>query len=483
MDLVVADRDVWDVLVVGGGIVGAGIARDAAMRGLRATLIEQYDFSQGTSSRSSRLLHGGLRYLAQGRVGLVREASREKVVLHRIAPHLSAPLAFIFPAYRGTRWSRWKLRLGVALYDALCRGQNLGPSRSLSYDETLKRVPQLRTDALVGAVRYYDGLTCDARLVIDTLVSAARHGAVCRNHTRLADARPQGDRWLCQLERTSDGQPESLAARCVVNATGPWSDRLPHSRTHLRRTKGAHLVIHRDRLPIPDAVVLPDGPRILFAIPWGERVILGTTDTDYDGPIDAPYCTGEDARSILDVATRLLPGAALSPDDIISSWAGLRPLVADPHGRPSDISRRHEIAMGQPGWIDVTGGKLTTYRLMAEQAVDRIARYLGRAPGACRTCEERLADPDAVAEISRIVPPPVSERTVEHYCHNEWAVHLEDVMIRRTSWHHYLLDPLQVARQIVPWMAKLLGWNAQTLEEELTRYAQRVQCDRQCATG
>ncbi|MFV2066068.1 MAG: glycerol-3-phosphate dehydrogenase/oxidase [Pirellulales bacterium] len=477
------ENDTWDVLVVGGGIVGAGIVRDAAMRGLRSTLIEQNDFSQGTSSRSSRLLHGGLRYLAQGRLQQVREASQEKVVLHRIAPHLSAPLAFVFPTYRHTRWSKWKLRLGVALYDRLCRGRNLGPSRSLGRDETLQRVAALQPSRLTGAVRYYDGLTCDARLVIDTLSSAARHGAVCRNHTRFEDAHRADGRWLCQLVDRRDATRCQVAARCVVNATGPWSDMLPHSRTHLRRTKGAHLVIRRDRLPIPNAVVLPDGPRILFAIPWGERVILGTTDTDYDGPIDSPHCSAEDVREILGVARRLLPTAGLAEADVISTWAGLRPLVADPHGGPSDISRRHEIIMAEPGWIDVTGGKLTTYRLMAEQTVDQIAEYLGLTPPSCRTAEEPLCDPEAVEGISQIVPPPLAARAVAHYCHGEWAVHLDDVMVRRTSWHHYLLDPVSAARKVARWMATELDWNDATVHDELSRYQQIVREDRRSAGG
>jgi len=480
MDLVVGGNDIWDVLVVGGGIVGAGIVRDAAMRGLRSTLIEQHDFAQGTSSRSSRLLHGGLRYLAQGRLRRVREASREKVILRHIAPHLAAPLAFVFPTYRHSRWSKWKLRLGVTLYDGLCRGHNLGPSRSLSREATLQLIPTLNANDLTGSVRYYDGLTCDARLVVDTLASAARHGAVCRNHMRLDQARRANGRWLCQLDDGRQHTRRDVVARCVVNATGPWSDRLPHSRTHLRRTKGAHLVIRRERLPIPAAVVLPDGPRILFAIPWGERVILGTTDTDYDGPIASPHCRAGDAREILEVAGRLFPSVGLAETDVISSWAGLRPLVADPHGGPSDISRRHEIVVGEPGWIDVTGGKLTTYRLMAEQTVDRIAKILGRTPPPCRTAEEPLSDPGAAEGISQIVPPPLRQRAVAHYCRHEWAIHLADVMVRRTSWHHYLLDPLPAAHDVARWMAESLGWTQTTVRAELDRYTQLVRTDRQC---
>ena len=202
----VSTAETWDVLIVGGGIVGAGVARDAAMRGLRTALVEQYDFAFGTSSRSSRLLHGGLRYLAQGRIGLVREASVEKCILHRIAPHLAAPLPFLFPTYRHTPWVRWQLSIGVRLYDFLCGQRNLGPCSTLSAAEMTRKLPGINRPDLTGGVRYYDGLTNDARLVIDTLQSAARHGAVVRNHTRFLDAQRSAGVWTCRLRDEADGR-------------------------------------------------------------------------------------------------------------------------------------------------------------------------------------------------------------------------------------------------------------------------------------
>ena len=461
---------VLDLLVVGGGIVGAGVVRDAAIRGLRTGLIDQADFAFGTSSRSSRLLHGGLRYLSQGRLPQVRQASGEKQILQRIAPHLAEPLAFVFPTRRRTHWPRWKLRLGVGLYELLSGARFLSECGALSPAQTLGAVPGLSTRDLTGAVRYYDAFTNDARLVLDTLRSAARHGATVRNYVRLDAADPARDAWRCAARDSETGDRLEIQARCIVNATGPWSDRIPHSRTRLRLTKGVHLVVDRARLGLSSALVMPEGRRILFAIPWGQRVILGTTDTDYDGPLERPTCDPDDMKYVLNVTNEAFDGLNLGSADVISTWAGLRPLVADRKGRPSDISRRHEIHMGEPGWIDVTGGKLTTYRLMAAETVDRIVRYLGGARERCRTADSALLAPEEATGLSAVVPPDVQERAVEHYCRHEWARHLDDVMIRRTGWRHYHRDHQSVAARVAGWMAQALGWDPATRDRELRRY-------------
>jgi glycerol-3-phosphate dehydrogenase len=466
---------VLDMLVIGGGIVGAGVARDAAMRGLRVGLVEKSDFASGTSSRSSRLLHGGLRYLAQGRLGLVREASVEKVTIHRIAAHLATPLPFIFPTYSGTDWKLWKLRIGVKLYDWLCSGRNLGKSTSMDTDEVLGMLPSLKADGLTGAVRYFDGLTNDARLVLDTLRSAEAHGAMLSNYAALESARRDGDLWHCRIQDHQAYREIEVVARSIVNAAGAWAPTFPASDVRLRVTKGVHLVIDRDRLPSPDAVVMTEGKRILFAIPWGQRMILGTTDTDYDGPLDTPTCDAEDVRYVLDVVNANFPSASIGEADVISAWAGLRPLVANANGSPSDISRRHEIRMAQPGWFDVTGGKLTTYRLMAEQTVDEVAAYIGKRIGSCTTAEEPLLPDEPQPQFSGILPPPVTREAVEHYCAREWAVHLEDVMIRRTSWRYYHRDHVQIASRVAEWMRELLGWDPPTAERELASYQSMVE--------
>lgn len=453
-----------DVLIIGGGVVGASVARDAAMRGLRTGLVEQRDLAFGTSSRSSRLLHGGIRYLAQGRVELVHEASVEKTVLHQIAPHLAAPLPFVFPTYRHNRqWKLWQLMIGVKLYDLLCGGRNLGHSSWLDVQETRRSVPGLSDDGLCGAVRYFDGFTQDARLVLDTLRSAADHGAAVLNEARWVNARHDG-LWHCEVAAEV---PLRLRTRTVVNATGPWAHDLPHSAVRLRLTKGIHLVVDRSRLPVDDAIVMTEGLRVLFAIPWGERTIIGTTDTDYQGPLDRVQADADDIAYVLRITNAHFPGARLAEGDVISTWAGLRPLIADPKGRPSDISRSHQIQSPAPGWWDVAGGKLTTCRLMAEQTVDRLTRTAELRASPCRTAEEPLL---AAPDFSGILPPAFGEAAVRHYCENEWARHLDDIMIRRTSWHYYHREAATMARTVAEWMASALGWSATQKEAEIQRY-------------
>jgi glycerol-3-phosphate dehydrogenase len=479
-----ANQEPFDVLVVGGGIVGSGIARDAAMRGLRTALVDKHDFAFGTSSRSSRLLHGGLRYLAQGRVGLVHEASVEKMIIHRIAPHLADPLPFIFPTRSGTPWKYWKMRMGVKVYDLLCGGRNLGKSSGMSKARAAEVLPGLNEQGLTGAVRYYDGLTNDARLVLDTMRSAAAAGAVVCNYAALEHAVRDGAVWRCRVVDRVTGKTVDLAARSVVNAGGAWAMNFAASKVKLRLTKGVHLVIRRDRLPIPDAVVMAEGKRILFAIPWGDRVILGTTDTDYAGATESPTCDEQDVNYVLGVTNFTFVDAKLTKDDVISAWSGLRPLIADPNGRPSDISRAHSIQMTEPGWIDVAGGKLTTYRLMAEQTVDRIVKHTGAKARACETATtpllafegadgsqaSRLNGEGAKPKYSAIVPVEVSKEAVEHFCRNEWALHLDDVMVRRSSWRYYHKNQLEIAERVAGWMAECLGWDEATKRYELERY-------------
>ena len=467
-------KETFDLLIVGGGIVGAGVARDAAMRGLRTLLIEQSDFASGTSSRSTRLLHGGIRYLAQGRIGLVREANKEKVVLHRIAPHLSQPQPFIFPAQSGRGYPRWQLSIGVKLYDLLCGRRKLGNSRTLSKQDTLDAIPGYNSDQLTGAVRYYDSLTNDARLVLDTLRSAAKNGAVLCNRVKFQAAERIAGHWKTTLFDSGKDKTYAVKSRCVANATGPWSDRIPGSQTTLRITKGVHLVVDHTRLPIQEAVVTVEGPRILFAIPWAERVILGTTDTDYTGPLAEPVCEQGDATYLLDAINRDFPTANLGKEDIRATWAGLRPLVANPNGNPSDISRRHQIAMSRPGWWDITGGKLTTYRLMGEETVDAVGRYLGEPLEPSPTAHVPLLSSEESHQVSGILPPEVSQQLVQHHCRNEWAHHLEDVMIRRTGWCYYLAEHLQVAEQVALWMQRELNWTDADRQSELQRYQDRT---------
>lgn len=462
-----------DILVIGGGIVGAGVARDAAMRGLKIGVVEQNDFSSGTSSRSSRLLHGGLRYLAQGRIGLVREASLEKSVIQTIAPHLAEPLPFLFPTFKSEKdWVLWQLKIGVKIYDLLCSGRNFGASTWLSPDEMLARTPGLTRNGLNGAVRYFDGFTNDARLTLDSLRSAQDHGAHILNYCQYLSGN-RTSLWECDLLDKVTGEKFRVRARAVVNATGPWADKIPHSEVRLRTTKGVHLVVDRARFSVPETVVLTEGKRILFCIPWGKRVILGTTDTDYSGRPEDVEVDSSDVAYVLGVINRFFPKQPLEPADVLSGWAGLRPLIADPSGKPSDISRSHQIRRPEPGWWDVAGGKLTTYRLMAEQTVDKILKEFGGSNGHVRECRTHLEEilPDkADREFTGLVPPPFSRRAVEQFVGREWARSLEDVFVRRSSWFYYSPPTPEQVATAAEWMAELLGWSPAVKAAEIEKF-------------
>lgn len=466
----------FDLLIVGGGIVGAGIARDAALRGVRTALVEQHDFAFGTSSRSSRLLHGGIRYLAQGRIGLVREASVEKTILHEIAPHLAEPMPFIFPAYRQfSDWPFWQLQIGVKIYDLLCSGKNFGPSSSISRDQLKSELPQLLDDGLKGAVRYFDGFTQDARLVLDTLRSAKANDATLLNYVRFERSENRGSEQIALLHDQESGRRFEARARCIVNATGPWSQQLPRSEVKLRLTKGVHLVFPREVLPIKEAVAITEHSRVLFVIPWGERIIIGTTDTDYTGSPEEVRTSPEDVQYLLRTVASYFPGAALQDHQIISTWAGLRPLIADNRRGPSQISRSHQIRQSHPNWWDVAGGKLTTYRLIAEQTVDQICRTWARPFERCQTAEPPLLPQSETNGISQIIPPPFSRNLVEHYCRNEWALHLSDVMLRRSSWHFYNGDLPHQLSECARWMAEVHGWSTSQVDSELLLYHQTTE--------
>jgi glycerol-3-phosphate dehydrogenase len=464
-----------DILIVGGGIVGSGVARDAAMRGLRVGLVDQHDFAAGTSSRSSRLLHGGLRYLEQGRLGLVREASVEKKIIHQIAPHLAEPLGFVFPSYRGEGRPMWQLRIGVKLYDLLCGGRNFQPSRGFTRAETQAMLPALAAENLKGSVRYYDALTNDARLVIDTLRSAGRHGAVILNYTRFHDAKRSPDGWSCHLEDRANPRNLQVRARTIVNATGPWADRIPHSAVKLRLSKGIHIVIDRSRLSVPEAVVITEGKRILFVLPWGERVIIGTTDTDYQGAPEDVSVEPADVTYVMRAVNDFFPSVGLNEADVVSSWAGVRPLIANADGSPSDISRAHQIRCPEPAWWDIAGGKLTTYRLMAEQAVDQIVKHLGVSTVApCRSAIEPLLPAEDAGPFSGILPAPFTREAVEHFVRHEWARRLDDVLLRRSGWHYYQRWSTAAIEEVAGWMAEMAGWSRAQQRAEFEAFGLRL---------
>jgi len=394
-------QDAFDLLIIGGGITGVAIARDAAMRGMRTALVEKDDFASGTSGRSSRLIHGGIRYLEYYQFKLVFEACCERRVMRRVAPRLVRPLPFLYPLYRQQKPAPWKLRLGLTLYDALGLFRNVQHHRWLDPSEVQEREPAIARRGLLGAARFYDAQADDARLTLLTAKSAHLHGAIIANHVRAVDLMVGGGRVVgaCLVDQRGDRQIEARA-RVVVNATGVWGDEVramdeTSREAMLRPTKGVHLVIHREKLYSDHAVVFdsPRDGRHVFLIPWGDFALIGTTDTDFSGDLDNPAASEEDVAYLLDAARYAFPKARIDREDVISTFAGLRPLVKAP-GSAHAVSREHVIVEGGTGLITVVGGKLTTHRLMAEEVVDRAQQRLGadrtaEAKRECRT-EEKL---------------------------------------------------------------------------------------------
>jgi glycerol-3-phosphate dehydrogenase len=378
---------VFDLLVIGGGINGAGIARDAAMRGLRVALVEKGDFASGTSSKSSKLIHGGIRYLQMGDLRLVHTACRERDLLRRrLAPHLVQPLAFLFPVYSGDPVGLLALTAAMWLYDTLATFRNIRRHRMLTRRRALVLEPNLRPTGLRGAAAYYDCFTDDARLTLETVLAAEEEGAIAANYLELHDFVKEGGRLVGAHLRDRLGRLElEIRAHRIVNATGPWADHVrrlddPAAKPCLRLTKGVHVVVMRERVGNTRAVVMhsPRDRRILFAIPWGAHSIIGTTDTDFGGEPDEAAPDAADVEYLLETANWFFPAARLRQADVVSSYAGLRPLVAsDDAKNPSAVSREEEIFESPSGLITLAGGKLTTYRWVAAEVVRLVTRQLG----------------------------------------------------------------------------------------------------------
>lgn len=375
----------FDVVVIGGGITGVGCALDAASRGLRTALVERDDFASGTSSKSSKLVHGGIRYLQQGEVRLVYEALAERQVLYRNAPHLVKVLPFLIPilSSKGIIDRRLARAMGSAMwtYD-LTGGVRIGKlHRRVSKVEALEMFPTLDAARLLPSYVYYDAEADDARLCVTVARTAAlRFGAVIANRTEVTGLRKGADGRVDGVTVQADGRSFTIATGAVVNATGVWSDDVsgldePEHRPSIRPAKGVHITLpwEKVRNTVAAVVPVPGDKRSVFVVPWGDFTFVGTTDTDYDGPVDDPVCTAEDADYLL----RALQGAIeerVTADDIVGTWAGLRPLVADPSttGRTADLSRRHKVHRSASGVVTISGGKLTTYRRMAEDTIDEV---------------------------------------------------------------------------------------------------------------
>jgi len=522
---------VVDVLIIGGGITGAGIARDAALRGYRTALIDKADFGAGTSSHSSRLIHGGIRYLEQYAFHLVFEASRERRVLLRIAPHLVRPLPFLFPVYRGARVPAWKLRAGMWLYDLLSAFRNVHWHRWLRAKNVRRVEPGLRDRGLVGAALYYDAQTDDARLVIATVRSAVRAGALAANYVEMtALLKPDGRVRGAAVRDVLTGETANIRAHVVVNATGPWSDRVrrlddPKAAPIMRPTKGAHVIVPRKRLANEHAVTLfsPVDGRVMFALPWGDLSYIGTTDTDADASPDGLRVTAADVTYLLRSANAAFPDAHLAQSDVLSAWAGLRPLLREDDRNPSQVTREHRVLESPQGLISIVGGKLTTYRVMARDVVDRVAARLheldGR-PRAKRPPTDRQPLPGGeAAELDVLVESArargAAEATARHLVANygseaaavlnlvdrerrlgeslmpgrpeiwaevvyaverEMAVRVQDVLIRRLHLFYEVADHGQsVVPRVTALMKQRLGWDDAREAEELRDYFQLVE--------
>lgn len=535
--------DEVDVAVIGGGITGAGIVRDAARRGLRVVLFEQNDVAYGTSSRSSKLIHGGLRYLESYEFSLVFESVSERRVILDLAPHLVNPLAFLFPVYQGARKSLRMITAGMWLYDGLALFRSPKRHRTLKPREVAEEEPILKQEGLQGAPVYYDCSTDDARLTLETILDAIENGGIAVNWARV-DALTKNDQGRVSgvvVRNIRDGSLREVRAHTVINATGPWTDEVlamsgPRTTKMLRPTKGIHIVVERERMPVEHAVVLfhPTDRRVLFALPWGDRTYVGTTDTDYDGAPGEEYATLEDVDYLIAAANHYFPSNQIGRSDVISTWSGLRPLIQPEADlgemAESQVSREHQIHIGEDGLITIAGGKLTTYRKMAKECVDTAVQILKLSgqlppelksgqtfkfplPGAVGWPEDD--DHDKVAEqISEVCEcdlshdirrhlvdtygmralalaklcaenPPLLEpivpgrieimAQVDYGVREELAASVSDIMIRRTQifFRDHQQGLLSVDK-VADRMAELIGWSEAEKQRSIDDYKHEV---------
>ncbi len=520
----------FDLLVIGGGVTGCGIARDAALRGLHVALVEREDFASGTSSRSSRLIHGGVRYLEHGHLALVFESSIERARLLRLAPHLVRPLPFVWPVYKGARIPRWKLTAGLMLYDALALFRNVKASRSLSPRQVVEAIPGLRSDGLTGGARYYDAATDDSRLTLVNAIGASEAGAIVLNHASvrgllLEEGRARGATVVDDLT----GQQLSVRARVLVNATGPWSDEIRRldsvngAPPGIRGSKGVHVSIPRERLHTDSALTLlsPVDGRVMFILPAHSHTIIGTTETATQAHPSEVRASVSDVDYLLASANGFFPDAHLSREDVVSAWAGIRPLVASGYsdsGGANSASREHAIHASPTGVLSISGGKLTTYRVMARDMVDAVEETLGvphrktptdslPLPGGdipsfdeeLAAARAELASEDTAHHLVRcyggrwrqvwaltreqphlaepLVPGlPYIRAEAVHGVTHELVHTLSDLLVRRLKVGFETRDLGRAAARLAASdMAPLLGWSPDTVERQLADYSRDVE--------
>ena len=519
----------FDVLVIGGGITGCGIARDAALRGLSVALVEKGDFASGTSSRSSRLIHGGVRYLEHGHLHLVFESSAERRRLLRLAPHLVVPLNFTWPVYRGARIPRWKLGAGLMLYDLLALFRNVGRHHRLSRDAVITREPMLRSTDLLGGASYFDAATNDARLTLANAIGAAEAGAIVMNHAPVTTLlMSRGAVAGATVQDAATQATVDVRARVVVNATGQWSDELRRldaspangAATRVRGSKGAHIAVPRGGVGNRDAITLlsPSDGRVFFVLPSGQHAIVGTTDTFTESSPDDARASNDDVRYLLDAANAFFPNAKLTGDDVVSAWAGIRPLLPAAADTPGALSREHAVVTRASGLISITGGKLTTYRIMARDVVRAVLRRLQKPdavdstaalplPGGdfeslddlISTVEHATGDralarylaishgsrwPDVWDVIGRdadgraMIEPgmPYTIGELRYSVTHEMAQTLGDLLIRRTHLAFETRDHgAAAAERVAPALASAFGWSATDLRLAIEAYVKEAE--------
>jgi glycerol-3-phosphate dehydrogenase len=519
--------DQFDVVVIGGGVVGAGAALDAATRGLKVALVEARDFASGTSSRSSKMFHGGLRYLEQLEFGLVREALHERELsLKTLAPHLVKPLPFLFPlTHRG--WERPYVAAGIFLYDQLGGAKSVPAQKHLTRAGALRLCPGLKRTSLIGGIRYYDTVVDDARHTMTVARTAAHYGAVVRTSTQVVSLLREGDRVIGVRVRDSEnGDVTEVRGHVVVNATGVWTDEIQalskqRGRFRVRASKGVHVVVPRDRIVSEVAIILRTEKSVLFVIPWGTHWIIGTTDTDWNLDLAHPAATKADIDYILEHVNTVL-ATPLTHDDIDGVYAGLRPLLAGESEETSKLSREHAVAVPAPGLVAIAGGKYTTYRVMGADAIDAAAEFIparvapsitekvplmgadgyfalvnqtesvgshyGLHPYRVRHLLDRygslIGEVLAMAKgrpelLSPITEAPVYLKVEAWYAAAaEGALHLEDILARRMRISiEYPHRGVDCAREVAEVVAPVLGWSAADVNREVDTYIARVDAE------
>jgi glycerol-3-phosphate dehydrogenase len=495
---------IWDIVVIGGGATGVGIAVDAASRGYDVLLLEQHDFGKGTSSRSTKLVHGGVRYLEQGNIALVMEALKERGLLRQNAPHLVSNLAFVVPNYDW--WEAPFYGLGLKVYNALAGKYGFGTSEILTRDETLARLPTIKTDGLRGGVVYYDGQFDDTRLLINLVATAAEQGGTLINYARVAEITRGSDGFVDGVVAVDEesGERWTIGARAVINAAGPFSDSVrrlaqPDVQSLMSPSQGIHLVFHESFLSADSAIMVPhtaDG-RVMFAIPWHGHTLVGTTDTPIDAPTLEPRPLQEEIDFILETAARYLHKAP-TRNDVLSVFVGIRPLVKSGDGKlTAALSRDHTIHIDASGLLTTTGGKWTTYRNMAEHTVDQAADLARLAERPCvtrtlnvhgfHTNADRFgelgvygSDALEIQELIRATPSlgaalhadlPYVRAEVIWAARHEMARSVEDVLARRTR---ALFLNARAAGAMAPEVAALmageLGWDAARQAAEVAAF-------------